>query len=58
MTMMKDMASVAVLIGDVVGSREITPRSRLHERLRAVLDEVNDTTAPLQPLRILSLIHI
>lgn len=52
MSMMKDMASVAVLIGDVVGSREIKPRSRLHERLRAVLDEVNDTTAPLQPLRI------
>ena len=42
----------ATLIGDLVGSRTAVDRRGLHDRLRAVLDDVNEATAPRTPLRI------
>jgi DNA-binding transcriptional LysR family regulator len=42
----------ATLIGDVVASRSAADRATLHDRLTALLDEVNELTAPLTPLRI------
>lgn len=42
----------ATLIGDLVGSRAALDRRRLHDRLREVLDAVNDTGEPRTPLRI------
>jgi len=46
------MASVVALIGDVVGSRTARDRLVLHERLDAAIARVNDSLAPLTPLRI------
>ena len=43
---------VATLIGDVVGSRDARSRSGLHARLEDLVARVNETTAPLVPLRI------
>jgi hypothetical protein len=43
---------VATLIGDVVGSRGARSRSGLHARLEDLVAQVNQTTAPLVPLRI------
>ena len=43
---------VATLIGDVVGSRDARSRSGLHARLEDLVAQVNETTAPLVPLRI------
>ena len=45
-------ASVAALIGDVVGSRAATDRAGLHDRLAALLEEANATLGPVVPLRI------
>jgi hypothetical protein len=42
----------ATLIGDVVASRTTGDRAVLHELLTNVLDEVNETFAPVTPLRI------
>lgn len=49
---MTDLKPVATLIGDVVGSRDVTDRAALHERLVAVVDQVNDQFAPVVPIRI------
>jgi hypothetical protein len=46
------MMTSATLIGDLVGSRVAVDRRRLHDRLREVLDAVNDTAEPQTPLRI------
>lgn len=43
---------VATVIGDVVGSRSAGSRADLHARLQDLVAEVNETTAPLVPLRI------
>jgi len=43
---------VATLIGDVVGSREVTDRAALHRRLTTALAAINDGLAPAVPLRI------
>ena len=42
---------VAVLIGDVVGSRLHPARRRLQRELEATLQRVNDRFSPLQPIR-------
>jgi len=42
----------ATLIGDVVSSRRADDRARLHDRLMAVLEAVNETCSPTTPLRI------
>jgi hypothetical protein len=42
----------AVLIGDLVGSRTSVDRRALHASLAGALTEVNDTLAPVAPLRI------
>lgn len=39
------------LIGDLVASREVLRRRRLHEALEETLDRVNDLARPAQPLR-------
>jgi hypothetical protein len=44
--------AVATLIGDVVGSRDARSRAELHARLEDLVTQVNETTAPLVPLRI------
>jgi DNA-binding transcriptional LysR family regulator len=43
---------MATLIGDVVASRRAGDRDVLHQRLTALLAEVNETCAPTTPLRI------
>src|SRR5690349_7816642 len=43
---------VATLIGDVLHSREVADRTGLHARLTRSLALVNDTYAPITPLRI------
>ncbi len=43
---------LATLIGDVVGSRNATDRSGLHEQLTGMLAEANTTLRPVVPLRI------
>ncbi len=43
---------VATLIGDLVHSREADDRDDLHERLTNALEVVNQTFAPVTPLRI------
>ncbi|MDQ6641891.1 MAG: SatD family protein [Actinomycetota bacterium] len=48
----KTDASVATLVGDVVGSRGATDRGALHHGLATLLHAVNDEYLPLQPLRI------
>ncbi|PVG81871.1 hypothetical protein DDE18_14210 [Nocardioides gansuensis] len=45
------MAS-ATLIGDLVGSRSVVDRQRLHGSLQGILDEVNARARPRSPLRI------
>jgi hypothetical protein len=42
----------ATLLGDLVGSRDVTDRGSLHDRLVEVLDEANAVLAPTVPLRI------
>ncbi len=49
---MTDLKSAATLIGDVVGSRDVTDRSDLHDRLVAAVEHVNNQFAPVVPLRI------
>lgn len=49
---MNDMQPIATLIGDVVGSRETSSRTRLHARLVEALEAINASGAPLTPLRI------
>lgn len=51
MANLKSMAS-ATLIGDLVGSRSVVDRRRLHDRLQGVLDEVNAQARLRSPLRI------
>lgn len=43
---------VATLIGDVVGSREVTDRRGLHRLLVGALEEANEDWEPLAPLRV------
>lgn len=43
------MASVATVIGDLVGSRTSRDRAALHQRLGAALAEVNDLLDPVRP---------
>ncbi len=45
-------ATVATLIGDVVASRAAPDRRALHTRLVAALEQVNEATDPVQPLRV------
>lgn len=45
-------SAVATVIGDVVGSRAVPDRRRLHARVSAALALVNEAHAPLLPLRI------
>lgn len=52
MSEVKETASVATLIGDLVGSRSAADRGRLHRRFAAVLDAANRDLAPVGPLRI------
>lgn len=52
MTEMKHLASFATLIGDVVGSRTSSDRTRLHVTLSEVLALANDLLDPLVPLRV------
>lgn len=52
MAQMKRNASVAAVIGDVVGSRTTDDRRRLHARLSRLLDDLNAELDPLVPLRI------
>lgn len=52
MSQKKVQASVATVIGDVVGSRGAADRPELHRRLLAAVDQVNSELAPLAPLRI------
>ncbi|WP_426246693.1 SatD family protein [Nocardioides sp. LHG3406-4] len=51
---MQDMKQTpsAVVIGDVVGSRTAADRAGLHERLVAVLAEMNTAWAPVAPLTV------
>lgn len=49
---MSEMKVMATVIGDVVGSRDVTDRADLHDRLVAAIGAVNDQLAPLVPLRI------
>lgn len=49
---MKHDASVATLIGDVVGSRTSSDRTRLHVTLSEVLARANDLLDPRVPLRV------
>src|SRR5215212_1490182 len=42
----------ATLIGDLVASRKADDRTALHARLSDLLTEINDTFAPITPLRI------
>jgi hypothetical protein len=48
----KDTAPVAALIGDVVASRAVGDRARLHDRLSDLVRAGNDRFSPLVPLRI------
>lgn len=48
---MKQQA-VATVIGDVIGSRVAPDRQRLHERVTKALARVNETRAPVLPLRL------
>lgn len=48
---MKQEAS-AVVIGDLVGSRRADDRTALHDRLTAMLAEVNETFAPVADLAV------
>lgn len=41
----------ATLIGDLIGSREVSRRGWLHRALKGVLDRVNEITDPAQPLQ-------
>ncbi len=50
--MMKRMAGVATLIGDVVQSRAVGDRTALHSALLALLEQANAELAPVVPLRI------
>ena len=52
MTDLKDVASLATLIGDVVRSRNATDRSGLHAQLTGVLEEANTRLRPVVRLRI------
>lgn len=52
MQQVKDSASVATLLGDVVHSRSAPDRSRLHARLAELLDRANEVLRPVVPLRI------
>jgi hypothetical protein len=52
MEQVKNNASVAALLGDVVHSRTAPDRSRLHARLVELLDRANDVLRPVVPLRI------
>lgn len=45
-------SAVALVIGDLVGSRDAVDRSRLHASLVEALEEVNDTLAPVRPLHV------
>ena len=49
---MKDGASLATLVGDVVGSRRTPDRTRLHGVLTRALASVNDDFGPVGALRI------
>jgi hypothetical protein len=42
---------MAVIIGDVVGSREHSPRRALQDEIEATLGRVNDRLSPAQPIR-------
>lgn len=42
----------AVVIGDVVGSRGVADRTRLHHHLLAVLEQVNSRFSMVSPLRV------
>ena len=52
MTEVKREASVAAVIGDLVGSRTARDRADLHARLSALLQEANEELDPVVPLRI------
>lgn len=47
-----ERSAVALLIGDVVGSRRSDDRTALHSILTRTLTEVNELLTPLRPLRI------
>ena len=47
-----DTSVVAVLIGDVVRSRDVPDRRALHARLLAALDLVSERTGPREPIRV------
>lgn len=49
---MSKVKAIATLIGDVVGSRDVTDRAGLHDRIVTAVDLVNDQFAPVVPLRI------
>src|SRR3954452_705067 len=49
---LKEDASVAALLGDVVASRAARHRAGLHSRLSDLLRVANDRLAPVVPLRI------
>lgn len=51
---MTQMKQGAALIGDIVGSRDVSDRAALHRRLRDVVERANADLAPLVPLRIQS----
>jgi hypothetical protein len=52
MSPVKPVPAVATLIGDVVRSRDTPDRSALHSGLATLLEEANETLAPVVPLRI------
>lgn len=52
MAEMKQDASVATLLGDLVASRRSADRRRLHRTLRDALAAANQELAPLGPLRV------
>ena len=49
---LKETASVATLIGDVVGSRSSADRRALHRSLGRALDDLNETLRPTEEFRV------